>query len=579
MKKAIWILAGLAITLLCSQCKNNQSNSGENNKIILDSLRDECRKAVYTPGLLKIAKEMEREALKQKNDSMIGSAYSFMSGYYQKTGIETFDSVRLYAEKAKEYFIKGGQPNRALRLEASVVGWEIYMGKKEGNLVRIFDLIKKCEDLKDYKAIIDAYNLLGTIYIVLDNPKETLNTSQIALQYIRTMDDQDTKAQTNYYIKVFLRLTQAASSIKNYDLALTYSDSMKYYVNKRLIGDTSPVAKEWSIVYEEQRVSVLLKMNKVKEAFPFIQKLLLYRDNNLIGEKTPRYYQTLGTLSTYYLKIGEYSKALELIDEVIEYNKSSSSYDNLNIAKNKKADILAAKGKYKEAFQMKSDMLTFIEDVNMENASRQLSELYTIYNVDKLEKQSLEDKAKARYSLMVIIFMGIVCFLLIAITLTIRRNLRKLKKKNEKIVAQYQEMDKYRQQIKGLALIKEGESASSAKESTLFEKTEEYLLNTHCYKDPDISRESLAIQIGTNRQYLTQAIQDSVNMTFSEYINNYRLEYARLMLSENINIPIEKIYTSAGFVNKSTFYRLFKQKYDMTPKEFREISCMTTHTI
>lgn len=57
-----------------------------------------------------------------------------------------------------------------------------------------------------------------------------------------------------------------------------------------------------------------------------------------------------------------------------------------------------------------------------------------------------------------------------------------------------------------------------------------------------------------------------------EYINDYRLNYSRQLLSHSAELSIDDIYMKVGFNNKSTFYRLFKQKYELTPKEFQNIA-------
>lgn len=57
-----------------------------------------------------------------------------------------------------------------------------------------------------------------------------------------------------------------------------------------------------------------------------------------------------------------------------------------------------------------------------------------------------------------------------------------------------------------------------------------------------------------------------------EYIAEMRLEYARRLLCYSIDLPIDEVYMTSGFNSKSTFYRLFRQKYDLTPKEMREIA-------
>jgi len=56
-------------------------------------------------------------------------------------------------------------------------------------------------------------------------------------------------------------------------------------------------------------------------------------------------------------------------------------------------------------------------------------------------------------------------------------------------------------------------------------------------------------------------------MSCFDYIKNYRLEKAAELL-ESGDISILDASLAAGFHNLSYFYREFKEKYGMTPKEW-----------
>ena len=57
-------------------------------------------------------------------------------------------------------------------------------------------------------------------------------------------------------------------------------------------------------------------------------------------------------------------------------------------------------------------------------------------------------------------------------------------------------------------------------------------------------------------------------MTSIEYTNNYRLEKASALLSST-DKSIMEISLDVGFNSVSYFNKLFKNKYKLTPKEFR----------
>jgi len=62
-----------------------------------------------------------------------------------------------------------------------------------------------------------------------------------------------------------------------------------------------------------------------------------------------------------------------------------------------------------------------------------------------------------------------------------------------------------------------------------------------------------------------------IGMTCIEYINTYRLEIASKLL-DTTNNSIMDISFEVGFNNVSYFNKLFKSKYKLTPRDFREIN-------
>ena len=91
------------------------------------------------------------------------------------------------------------------------------------------------------------------------------------------------------------------------------------------------------------------------------------------------------------------------------------------------------------------------------------------------------------------------------------------------------------------------------------------------YQDNTLTLQKLAQHLGTNRQYLSNHINQECHMTFYDYINDFRLEEVKAMLeSKDIENQhsLEDIATMAGFNSYSTFLRSFKKKYDKTPSQY-----------
>ena len=88
------------------------------------------------------------------------------------------------------------------------------------------------------------------------------------------------------------------------------------------------------------------------------------------------------------------------------------------------------------------------------------------------------------------------------------------------------------------------------------------------YLDGDMNIDWIASHLATNRHYVSDYFNKVLHKTYSEYINDLRLEYAVSLLRSG-KVPQQEIAYSAGFNNDHTFRRLFKKKYGCTPSEFK----------
>ena len=77
----------------------------------------------------------------------------------------------------------------------------------------------------------------------------------------------------------------------------------------------------------------------------------------------------------------------------------------------------------------------------------------------------------------------------------------------------------------------------------------------------------VADKLNLNPSYLSWLFKTEVHVGFSEYLNDYRLEKSRKMLSQN-KYDIKEVVEQCGFGGYSYFFNLFKKKYNITPKKY-----------
>ncbi|WP_049765322.1 helix-turn-helix transcriptional regulator [Alkaliphilus metalliredigens] len=92
------------------------------------------------------------------------------------------------------------------------------------------------------------------------------------------------------------------------------------------------------------------------------------------------------------------------------------------------------------------------------------------------------------------------------------------------------------------------------------------------YSEP-ITLTELAHDLKINRCYFCTLFKKETNKTFSQYLNEIRIERSKELLPEN-KLSILDIALAVGFNNQSYYTMTFKKLANQTPLEFRKISLM-----
>lgn len=107
----------------------------------------------------------------------------------------------------------------------------------------------------------------------------------------------------------------------------------------------------------------------------------------------------------------------------------------------------------------------------------------------------------------------------------------------------------------------------------LHQEDKEFLDAVTAIIKENVSKEGLgpelvADALNINTRILYRRFKKISTMTPSDFIKDYRLNYAAQLLV-NTNMSVQEIIYNVGISNKSYFYREFARKYNMTPKEYR----------
>lgn len=120
-------------------------------------------------------------------------------------------------------------------------------------------------------------------------------------------------------------------------------------------------------------------------------------------------------------------------------------------------------------------------------------------------------------------------------------------------------------------------AANRTRKESLLKRIQDLLVEEQYYKE-NVTLRQLAGILDTNEKYISEAINETRGITFSEMINLIRVQKSKelLVAGEGRRMSMEGIAAEVGFQSKSTFYRVFRKKTGMSPAEFAECARLIT---
>jgi AraC-like DNA-binding protein len=86
------------------------------------------------------------------------------------------------------------------------------------------------------------------------------------------------------------------------------------------------------------------------------------------------------------------------------------------------------------------------------------------------------------------------------------------------------------------------------------------------FRQKDLHISDLALKAGSNRTYVSNYINNELEMSFTDYINSYRIKHAQtLMMKSENKLSLSEVCDMSGFTNEVSFYRNFKKITGTTP--------------
>jgi|GEM_PF-254052 len=482
--------------------------------------------------------------------------------------------------------------------------------------ISLYDkLLEESQKIKFDKGILESKGALATVYFNNGEYEKVIEISDgveaLALRF-------------NDFAKlagIYRNLAASYSMLRLNDQALKTLDKAKIYAGK--IENKTVRYYTTALIYDSYSVCI-------GEASQDVDKTIFYINESLgelekISDREKRDYveakydltgfQYFRLADLYFGELKQNSKADKY------YRKALKIYENpeYNILPSNKvilysslSDFYYAQKEFKKSviygekaldLTRKYDQPEIRKDIyntlfkacletGQKDESKRYADLYTKLNdsLKKVERKSVntsinkiisENRKDSERDInkIILIGVGMITFFSLIGCFLWRQNEKQLHKRYEKLIKSLQE-DMNKETLQPEQALKNPEENSMQKAVNIAPETVEILLAgldkfeiSNRFTKKEVNLGYLTNYLGTNSKYLTEILREYKRKSFSQYINDLRIDYImKLLYSEPKyrEYKIDYLAKECGFSSRNIFTRAFKNKTGMLPSYFIE---------
>lgn len=547
------------------------------------------------------------------NEKELASIYNLIAVTLYYKG--EMDSVMGYWSKSAEFEQKS-MNKKGLAITYNNMGvFSMHLGNLADALINFQKSLDLKKEIGDKKGLAYAYNNIGQIHDEWGDFHKSMEVYQVAL-------DLSTEIGDRYMQSVVLN-----NMASNFKMWSEQGKALEYYQKsleiKREIDDkkgTANLLNNIANVYEEMQ-----RLDEAKEMYVEAQKLY-----ESIGDKSglSASYNNIGSIFNKQGKplfaIPLHKKSLELSQEIqsqrgilTAYHSLAKDYISLKDFQNAKnyllmtveaelstkfpelklaalldlSEVYKATSSYDKALATHRIYSDLKDSIFSDKKLKQITQLQTLYETEKKDKEielqrlnvqvkeaELVRERTLRYStvaalVVTFLFLGGILFLYFqkqsAYKVLLKQNLEIIQK--ERMILSLHEA---RTEAPCAPAPKYTTSLlSEEQKDELLERVNCYIVESKTYLNPSYTIEEMANELGTNRRYLSQIINEKFGVNFNSFINELRIKEARRMLVDPKynNLSLQGVAESVGFLSRASFNDAFKKFTGLTPSYFQKL--------
>lgn len=533
--------------------------------------------------LVSIFGEAEHEAIRQGNPKMQGMIYANAIICYMNRN--EYDKVIEIAPAYLDFFIEHEQWAFYNQIHMQLINAYSFSEDYEQAAREADIMYQRAKERKDKTGMATALYATGTTYHIQDRWAEEEKCFRECISLLW-----ESKGYDNVLTQAYAYLCSALRTQRHYEELLKLIPEYEKAIARfeKASGRQQPEAHGNLYLVLMNTYTDLKQYDKAE---PYIFKLEGIVNNSISQFEILRAKALIGSSR------GDYRNAIAAIDSAMTYIQESSF--NLINARKIKMEILARAGRNDEAFALLDDIIADNDSLKNVEVNARFDELRTQYEV---EKHIAEKERNFHYFL----FAGGLSAVLVLLLAGVFYYNRQISAKNRKLYERIKEQDRLTDNLFRIAQTIEATSQAEVPDEALPDdsyaddsssddsddsssaapvccdpatineyyllvaRLRKYLLSEDRLTCAEINRDEIITALGTNRKKLNNAVRAVAGKSTMEYLRLLKIEEARKKLDLHPELTLEAITYICGFNNPSTFYRLFRKQYDITPAEYRK---------
>ena len=339
----------------------------------------------------------------------------------------------------------------------------------------------------------------------------------------------------------------------------------------------------------------------IAEAYAIINEKVKAKEHLALFDQSD-YGKTFGArrmIAPTQMALGMYDEALTTYAEIARRMAADTLNDDYAVILRSRAIAAHAKNHYVEAYDYQTryaDLSKVLSDSLMKGKAHEYAARYHDQE-QKLEIAQINAESQRKT---IIIWAAVIIILLVSIFATwLLRQWRVIRRKNLVLVEQIGEAIEYKEKYESLtpgpSPMGEGSDYSQGQKAQqvtpiapaiesdllslddisndeLFLRLRHAIKREHLYLDPSLDRQKIMDIFQLSRQRVGAAFaQGSEFASLSDFIRDCRLEYSCNLLVTRPDLSIKEVAAKSGFNYASNYSSDFKNRYTMTPSNYREL--------